>query len=174
MPGVAIATARLELVAATFDHCVAEVADPVRLGTMLRARVPADWPPPLNDEGSQRFFLETLRGHPELVGWSVWYWVARDEPRTVIGNGGFKGAPADGTVEIGYSMLPAFQRRGFASEAVDALVRWAFADERVVRIVAETFAELEPSLGVLRKTGFTPASDAPAEPGALRFERLRA
>ncbi|MBV9439023.1 MAG: GNAT family N-acetyltransferase [Candidatus Eremiobacteraeota bacterium] len=139
---------------------------------MLAAAVPADWPPPLNDEDSQRFFTSALRDRPAAAGWLIWYFVRREEPRTVIGNGGFKGEPLDGTVELGYSVIPAFQRRGYASEAAEALVRWAFRDPRVQRVVAETFPELEGSLGVLRRTGFTRCEGA-IEPGALRFERTR-
>jgi len=83
-----------------------------------------------------------------------------------------KGEPRDGTVEIGYSILPAFQRSGYASEAVAALVEWAFADARVERVIAETFPELAGSIGVLRKTGFHSCEGA-SEPGLLRFKRIR-
>ncbi|MBV9079957.1 MAG: GNAT family N-acetyltransferase, partial [Elusimicrobia bacterium] len=140
-----ISTRRLDLVAATLEHLVAEVDDRGRLGRMLGASVPADWPPPLNDEHSQRFFMEALRERPGAVGWFMWYFVQRAEPRTVVGNGGFKGEPVDGTVELGYSVIPDFQRSGFASEAADALVNWAFRDSRVQRVVAETFPDLEGS-----------------------------
>ena len=168
-----ITTPRLELVAATFEHCAAEISDIAALGTMLDASVPDDWPPPLNDEHSQRFFLETLRERPGSVGWSVWYFILRSEgARTVIGNGGFKGEPRDGAVEIGYSIVPTFQRRGFADEAVEALAQWAFADSRVDRVIAEALLELEASIAVLRKTGFR-ACDGASEPGLLRFERMR-
>ena len=48
--------------------------------------------------------------------------------RELVGNGGFKGPPsASGVVEIGYSILPAFQRRGFATEAARCLMAAAFA-----------------------------------------------
>jgi len=166
-----IATARLELVPATFEHCSAEITDPALLGEMLGAIVPDGWPPPLNDEHSQRYFLEALRDRPSAVGWCMWYFVLRDGPRTAIGNGGFKGEPSGGTVEIGYSVMPDHHRRGYASEAVDALVRWAFGDARVRRVIAETLPELVASIGVLRKTGFRPCEGA-SEPGLLRFERL--
>lgn len=167
-------TERLEIVAATYEHCLAESTDAARLGAMLGARVPGEWPPPLNDEDSQRFFLRLFREDPALGGWALWYFVSHDgaEP-TVIGNGGFKGAPVDGTVEIGYSILPPYQRRGYAGEAVEALVRWAFEDWRVDRVIAETFPDLTPSIGLLAKTGFTRCEGA-NEPGAIRFERLRA
>lgn len=31
-----------------------------------------------------------------------------DEPRTLVGWGGFKGAPRDGVVELGYAVAPAW------------------------------------------------------------------
>jgi RimJ/RimL family protein N-acetyltransferase len=167
-----ITTARLELVAATADLCEVEVAGPAAFGEALGVTVPADWPPPLNDEHSQRFFLQTLRSSPESVGWCVWYFIARDGTRTAVGNGGFKGPPCDGAVELGYSIVPAFQRRRYASEAVDALVRWAFADPRVDRVIAETFPDNAGSIGVLAASGFR-RCDGASEPGAIRFERLR-
>jgi ribosomal-protein-alanine N-acetyltransferase len=167
-----VRTARLDLVAATYDHLVAEIAGPAPLGAMLDAVVPGDWPPPLNDARSQRFFLEILRKQPSAVGWCVWYIVLRGAPRAVVGNCGFKGEPSEGTVEIGYSVVPAYQRHGYASEATDGLVRWAFGDPRVERVIAETFPDLTASLGVLRTTGFAPA-EAAAEPGAVRFVRRR-
>jgi ribosomal-protein-alanine N-acetyltransferase len=170
----AIKTARLDLVPATYDLCVAEIEDSAALGKALGAVVPGDWPPPLNDEESQQFFMKTLRDRPAAVGWAVWYFIAdTGTTRVLIGNGGFKGEPREGTVEIGYSIIPAFQRRGYASEAVEALVLWAFDDPRVSRVVAETFPDLAGSLGVLRKAGFRKCGGA-TEPGALRFERLKA
>jgi RimJ/RimL family protein N-acetyltransferase len=166
-------TERLELVPATYELCVAEIADRAALGALLNAAVPTDWPPPLNDATSQKFFLEQLRDRPGAAGWALWYFISHsDGERTVIGNGGFKGEPRDGEVEIGYSIIPAFHRRGYASEAVDALVEWAFGDSRVQRVTAETFPELIASIGVLRKTGFRLCGRA-KEPGALRFERTR-
>jgi len=139
---------------------------------MLRAGVPPEWPPPLNDAGSQQFFLTTLRDRPDEVGWCVWYFILREgNSRTVVGNGGFKGAPRDGTVEIGYSILPAYQRRGYALEAVEALVRWAFEDARMRRVIAETYPDLHASLGVLRKAGFRRCEGASA-PEIVRFELL--
>jgi RimJ/RimL family protein N-acetyltransferase len=74
----------------------------------------------------------------------------------VIGIAGYKGpALDDGSVEIGYSVLPAFQRRGLATEAVLGLVDRAFESESVERVLAHTLPHLEPSIGVLCKAGFS-------------------
>ena len=54
--------------------------------------------------------------------------------------------------EIGYGMLPAYQRRGYATEAVAALIAWIFFHPHVRSVNAQTFPHLQPSLGVLAKT----------------------
>jgi RimJ/RimL family protein N-acetyltransferase len=73
----------------------------------------------------------------------------------------------DGAVEIGYSVVPSWQRRGVATEACKALIEGAWG--RGARaVVAHTLPELEPSIGVLRKLGFSRA--ASQEPGVIAFE----
>ena len=102
----------------------------------------------------------------------MWHFVRNDDAgRILVGNGGFKVRPVDGRVEIGYSIVPDFQGHGYATEAVTALVDWAFAHPIVNRVVAETLPELEPSKGLLHKLGFIATKSA--EPGILRYERWR-
>jgi RimJ/RimL family protein N-acetyltransferase len=146
----------------------AELHDRALLSRVLEAAVPDDWPPPFNDEDSARYFLDYLTAHPDAVGWMMWYFV-RDggDARIVIGNGGFKGAPVDAKVEIGYSIMPAFQRHGYATEAVSALIDWAFSHEPVTRIVAETLPDLHASQALLRKLAFREVQAS--HPHVLRF-----
>jgi ribosomal-protein-alanine N-acetyltransferase len=166
---IELRTPRLHLIAATLELARAEVSDRSMLARLLDARLPADWPPPLNDDDSARFFLDYLTKHPSNVGWMAWYFVAvEDGERIAIGNGGFKGAPSDGAVEIGYSVVPRYQRNGFAGEAVRALIAWAFSHAGVDRIVAETLPELHASQALLRSLGFH--ETVPLEAGTLRFE----
>jgi RimJ/RimL family protein N-acetyltransferase len=49
-------------------------------------------------------------------------------------------------VEIGYGIPPQFQRQGFAPEAVQRLLTWAFAKPEVNEIIAETLPELPASI----------------------------
>lgn len=91
---------------------------------------------------------------------------------TLIGTAGYKGPPVDGVVEVGYGIVSDQRRKGYASEATNALVAHAFADERVRLIIAETLPELVGSQGVLRVCGFS-AAGAGSEPGVLRYERCR-
>jgi RimJ/RimL family protein N-acetyltransferase len=168
-------TKRLHLIPATLASLEAEAADLRLLEAMLDARIPREWPPPLNDEDSRQFWMAFLRRDDANSGWVQWY-IVRDEalkPRTVIGNGGFKGAPsADGVVEIGYSLFPEFQRQGYATEAVRGLLEWAFAHRDVQYVIAETLPDLHPSIAVLRRTGFVQVPES-SEAGVLRFKKTR-
>ena len=166
---IELRTPRLHIIAATVEIARAEVYDRSLLAELLNAQLPADWPPPLNDAASARFFLDTLTKDAEAAGWMAWYFIAVDAgQRLAIGNGGFKGPPSDGAVEVGYSIVPRFQRLGLANEAVGALIGWAFSHDAVDRVVAQTYPELHASQALLRKLGFS--ERASTEPGVLRFE----
>ena len=49
-----------------------------------------------------------------------------------------------------------YQNQGFASEAVQAVVTWAFSEPNVTAIEAEADANNMPSQRVLEKCGFEP------------------
>jgi len=69
-------------------------------------------------------------------------------------------SPLEGEVEVGYAIEEKQQGRGFASEAVGAVVDWAlqrFDLPRVLGIVAKDNA---PSCRVLENAGFTLKSEA--------------
>jgi ribosomal-protein-alanine N-acetyltransferase len=79
------------------------------------------------------------------------------DPRTsrVIGSAGFTGPPdTDGTVEIGYGIVPSEQGRGYATEVARALVAFAAADGRVRLVRAHTLPARNASTRVLEKCGF--------------------
>ena len=65
-------------------------------------------------------------------------------------------SPADGesgVIKVGYTISPAFQRRGYATEAVGALVSYAF--ETLGASVARAYADADnaASRGVAEKVG---------------------
>jgi RimJ/RimL family protein N-acetyltransferase len=62
--------------------------------------------------------------------------------------------PADqGVVEVGYTIFPEWRRRGFASEAVRALVDWAWTTGEVGAVLASVAEANAPSSGVLTAVG---------------------
>ena len=166
----------LHLLCCTAELLRAEGDDRARFGALLDAAVPESWPPELYDDDARRWTLNVVESAPETEGWWMYYLVrdAGDAPREVIGVGGYKSPPdATGTVEIGYGVVPEQRRRGYASMAVRALLRRAFAFPEVDRVTAETLPELAPSIGVLEKAGFTLAEGEGSEPGVIRFELPR-
>ena len=77
----------------------------------------------------KKAYMEMLQGCLQHPGQWDWYamWMLELLDRTHVGDFCFKGLGADGTVEIGYGILEAYQNRGYASEAVAAAVEWALA-----------------------------------------------
>ena len=164
-----IRTQRLELVAETVEMAEAETAGRSSLEAALDAFVPEGWPPEGMDAADM--FAAMLRRDPGQAGWLSWYWILPDPAtgtRTLIGCGGFTSPPVRGAVAIGYSLLREFQGKGFAIEAVKALIEWAFAHPEVREIIAETTPDNERSRHLLKKAGFRQKGEA-SEPGHLRF-----
>lgn len=93
------------------------------------------------------------------TGWGARFFVAGD-PSELVGWGGFKGAPRNGVVELGYEIAESRQGRGLATAAIRAMVAEAFADERVIAVIAHTLAERNASNRVLEKVGFQYDGDA--------------
>ncbi len=174
MKNFRIETARLELVAATAELVSAEINDLSVFSSMLQAQVSPAWPPEFNDIHTQTFVLEKLVANPEQVGWWVWYFILKsssDAERVLIGNGGFKGSPTADGVEVGYSILPQYRNAGYASEAVAALVDWAF-QQQVDCVSAETLPELGGSIRVLEKNGFSYVGPG-SEEGVILYRKER-
>jgi RimJ/RimL family protein N-acetyltransferase len=158
----------MELIAGSAMLLNAELRSGDYLSVLLNAWVTDGWPPETWMPAAEEF-LARIEKHPGLAGWLNWYWVlVEDDKRTLIGSGGFTGAPFNGEVMVGYSVLKTYQRRGFGSEAVNALANWAFARPGVQRIVAETGHTNKASIRLLEKCGFEYAGKG-FERGTIRF-----
>lgn len=168
-------TRRLLLRAATPELAAADLHNRSVFARLLNAYVPEDWPPPLNDDNSKTYTLSYLEENPDAVGWSTWYFLRPGEnggSSEAIGIGGFKGKPSQGMVEVGYSVMPAWQRLGFASEAVAALIAWAFSHSEVQVVIAETLPSLLASIRVLEKNGLHWLGQG-SEEGVIRYGRRK-
>lgn len=78
---------------------------------------------------------------------------------TAVGYANFHAGPDErGMVEIGYRVLPAYRRRGLATEAADGMRAWAATHgARVLR--AAIGADNHPSLAMIRRAGFVPVGE---------------
>jgi ribosomal-protein-alanine N-acetyltransferase len=128
------------------------VKDRAAFASQLGVRVPDDWP-----AEDLRDFLpvygQIVDQQAARQGWGIWLMLESSE-NTLVGDIGFKGAPdALHTAEIGYSVLQAFQGRGYATEAARALVAWGLGQPGVERIVANCRVDNAASIRVLEKSG---------------------
>ncbi|WP_368907835.1 GNAT family N-acetyltransferase [Bacillus wiedmannii] len=95
--------------------------------------------------------VENVKQDAALLSWGAWY-VIRKEDNIVLGDIGFKGKPNEKhTVEIGYGFIEKYWNKGYATESVDELIKWAFQTGEVDTIIAETLLENGSSIRVLEK-----------------------
>ncbi len=110
------------------------------------------------DEELKKAYTEMLDGclrHPDQWDWYA-TWMIEKKDGTHIGDLCFKGLREDGTAEIGYGILEEYQGQGYATEAVQAVCRWAFGLAEIKSLEAETETGNAASQRVLEKCGFRP------------------
>ena len=106
----------------------------------LEAATGARFPEPLTApplmEDALPYFRDALREDPGAAPWWARLLILR-ETGDAVGSAGFTGGPdPEGTVTMGYSVYPAYQRQGIAAEAAAALLAWAIVQPGVRRVRA--------------------------------------
>ncbi len=172
-----IETDRLLLVAQTKESAHAAITDKMLFAQLLNARVPNEWPHEMYGD-AEPYFAEMLKQDPEAVGWWGWYILlkslAPQEEDILIGGIGFVGRPStEGVAVTGYSILAEFEGKGYTTEALNALIDWAFKHKNVTCIAGETFPHLHLSIRVMEKCGLKYVGSG-TEEGTIRYERTRA
>jgi RimJ/RimL family protein N-acetyltransferase len=114
----------------------------VQLPADQRAQVSAAW-------------LAQLDRSSAIDPWVHGFVLVAQDTGKVVGKCGFTGPPeADGAVEIAYVVEPEHQGKGYATEAAEALVHYAFKHGPARIIRAHTLPEPNASTRVLIKCGF--------------------
>jgi len=122
-------------------------------------------------------YLEMLRASPDQDIWRHGFAVVEKASQVVIGNVAFVSPPDEaGEVEIAYGIAPAFEVKGYATQAAAAITELAFSDERVSKVIAHTLPEENASTRVLAKNRFTFSGEIhhPQDGLIWRWERPRA
>ncbi|MCC2958714.1 GNAT family N-acetyltransferase [Massilia sp. IC2-477] len=147
----------LQFVEGTLECIQAELERPEKLASLLGARVPASWPPGQFDRDALLYFRDLIQEDAQLYsGWLVWYGIIEEASgrKWLAGVGGYFGPPLRGEVEIGYSVAPEFEGRGFAQQMTQFLVRRAFDNPAVSVVRARVDTGNTRSINVLMRSGF--------------------
>lgn len=165
-----IVTPRLTLIAITPEMVISEKNNDLRLGELIRCAIPANWPPIDWEPHVFDFLLNQLAEHPEQLGWPRYVSFAPPgEPRILIGTlGAFTRTSRPSECEIGYSILPPFEGRGFATEGARALIDYVRGDDRLDSVIAHTFPAIQASIRVMEKCGLVFDGEG-EEPGTIRY-----
>ncbi len=150
MNQLALQTTRLELRTLPSAAARALPDDRETAARLLGAALSADWPQP---DLLDILPMQAAAAQSE-ERFGVWVMIERAST-TVVGDIGFMGPPGeDGDVETGYCVIPGRRGRGYAGEAVQALVAWAVTQPGVVSVSARCDVLNVPSIRTLERAGF--------------------
>lgn len=90
-------------------------------------------------------------GHP--MPWSTSFLIVSEVDQRIVGACGFKTAPKEGRVEVGYGVAAAARGQGAATKALNLLVTKAF-DAGAKTVLAEVAPDNLASIKVVQKSGF--------------------
>ncbi len=146
-----VETEHLKLLPFSLALKKAVIADRAAVTSMIDAYMPDDWPGPALLE-AMPFFIHLMESDPAGGRWDGI--IIHKSDKTVIGDMGFKGGPDEnGMIEMGYSIIPAYRRRGYATEMARRLIDWAFQLPEVKVITAECLIDNIGSSKVLQNVG---------------------
>ena len=171
IPAETLATPRLELRRSTPDQLRALVVGPAEFTRQFGPSVADgynEFPEALN------YSLGKLATAGAAAAWWAPFLLVHRESGAVIGLCGFKGpADADGVIELGYGIAPAFRGQGLATESAAALVAEARRCISLARVIAHTLPEHNASTRVLTKCGFHRVAEVkdPEDGVIWRWER---
>ena len=102
----------------------------------------------------QEPYEKAKKDNANHLWYTHWQVILKEENRIVCGIT-FKDIPNDaGEVEIGYGTREGYKNKGYMTETVTRLVRWAFEQREVNSVLAETNKDNKASQKVLDKSGF--------------------
>lgn len=149
-----LSTERLILIPFTTQICQNILSNDFNFLSAMELKKGISWPDDDVMESLPRI-LDNLSKVQSPTGFGSWM-IIKKTTLEVIGDIGFKGLNSeDESVDIGYGIIVEERRRGYAEEAANALIQWAFTDKRVKKITASCLHENQSSVHLLKKLRFT-------------------
>jgi len=116
-------------------------------------------PPELNEALQESILQSVATTGPKYKFYTLWTIIDRQMNR-MVGDLCLMGEPdSHGEITLGYGTYSGQQGKGYMTEAVGIFIRWAFEQEGVKTILAETMDTNIASWRVLEKNGFYKEDD---------------
>ncbi len=123
-------------------------------------------------DGITSFCIPKTLEFPEKYQWYSPWEIVRRDINTSIGWLGFAGYPNEaGEAEMGYLLDKKEQGKGYASEAFQTLILWAFTNPDAKCIIVHTYDDNLPSKKMLIRCGFTEVEKN--DEGLLTYKLLK-
>ncbi len=145
-----IITDRLVIIPMTYSMVGSVIRGHYSVMEKLGIHLNGKWP--LQDTLDILYFInDNMDKNDQISGFDVWMIVKKDD-MTIIGDAGFKGEPDEkGEIEIGFGLVEDERRKGYAYEAVNALIEWASQNSAVRVIKADCLIDNIGSINILKK-----------------------
>ena len=109
--------------------------------------------------------------YPDQALWYTVWRIVLNKAGETVGDLCFKGLPDSGRPEIGYGILPEWEGKGYATEALRAACSWTLFQPGAVSVKAKTEPENAASRRVLKKAGVYPLGRNREEGTCFRLEK---
>jgi [ribosomal protein S5]-alanine N-acetyltransferase len=142
-----IVTARLKLIPHQREWVQLYLRGPQQLADRLEVKVPVAWP----------MFPDLFAYVPDpgTIPKFHYFMVVSLEENSLIGEIGYKGDPAeDDGVRMAYAILPEFRQRGFATEALQAVLKHTFTDPDLNNVYVGPLGNAQNAEHVMEGLGF--------------------
>lgn len=148
-------TARLRIIPLTPAQLTNYCAPDFSLENSLGAtKIPRIVPEFLTNVIHNKILPSVSNPSKNYMYYTFWTIIAKQE-NIMVADCCFKGEPNEkGEIEIGYGTYPAFEGRGFMTEAVGEIVKWAFEQPNVQAVTAQTDPTNIASQKILEKNNF--------------------
>lgn len=150
-----IETQRLILKPLTYTQLMKYLSADNSLEKELRLNITSRIIPPELKEALEQTILPNVADKSKNYLFSTLWTMILKEENMMVGDLCFVGEPnSDGEIEIGYGTYEGFRNRGFMTEALSGMIKWAVEQPNVKSIFAATEKSNVASFSILKKNGF--------------------
>ena len=146
-------TERLTIIPLNLENFKLFLEDTKTMEKNLGVNITGKEPGPELKEIFRKSYDKALKDKKNYLWYTNWQIILKEENR-IIGGITFKGLPnSNGEVEVGYETDNEYQNKGYMTETLTGLIKWAFKHEGVKCVIAETEKKNKASQRVLEKVG---------------------